>query len=255
MLWAKRWSVRAAVAAAASLSFACTEVERTSTERFTQTGELIALSGGHAGAVNACITCHGLDGLGDGAGSPRLAGLQIGYLDRQLQAYADGRRQHPQMSWIASQLTPQHRLAVSDYYATMEYQPLPMPKLKPPALYIEGAPERGIPACASCHGILGGGMGPAIPPLGGQPASYLAEQMQQWVHGLRRTDPRDTMIAISQRLAPAEIAALSAYAARLPGDLPSPESPGAFPEEHRVGPRNGVSGPLLHVPESGRATE
>jgi cytochrome c553 len=255
MLWAKRWAFCAAVTAAASLVGACTGVDRTSTDRFVETGELIALSGGYAGAANACFTCHGLDGTGDGAGSPRLAARDMGYLVRQLEAYADGRRRHPQMGWIAEQLTPKHRHAVAAYYSAMNFEPLPMPDLEPPLLYVRGDPQRGLPACASCHGVQGEGIGPGNPPLGGQPAPYLAEQIVQWAKGRRRNDPGDVMLRISQRLAPSEIAALSAYAARLPGGPPSPESPEAFLSEHRVGPRNDVSEPLLHVPVSGRAAE
>ena len=76
----------------------CTAVDSKSSDRFTETGELIAMSGGGAGAANACFTCHGLDGRGDGAGSPRLAGLDAGYLERQLIANSDGRRHHKQMA-------------------------------------------------------------------------------------------------------------------------------------------------------------
>lgn len=241
--------------AAAALLSSCSAVETTSTDRFTATGELIAMSGGRAGAANACFTCHGLDGLGDGAGTPRLAGLNQGYLERQLEAYADGRRRHAQMSWIAKQLPYEHRHAISAFYASMPYTPTATAEVPPPVLYVRGDPERGLPACASCHGLRGQGIGPANPPLGGQPAAYLAEQVNQWLRARRRNDPGNVMLHISQRLTPAEAAVLSAYAARLPGGPPSPVSPEAFPGAHRDGPRNDVSEPLLHVPESGRAVE
>ena len=244
-----------AAAGAAALLGGCSVVESTSTDRFTASGELLALSGGRAGAANACFTCHGLDGLGDGAGSPRLAGLNQGYLERQLEAYADGRRRHAQMSWIASRLTPEHRHALSAYYAAMAYSPGAMPNVPAPLLYVFGAPERGLPACAACHGLRGQGFGPANPPVGGQPAAYLAEQVDQWKRARRVNDPGKVMLHISQRLTPAESSALAAYAARLPGGPPSPESPEASPEARRVGLQSDVSEPLLHVPESARAAE
>ena len=242
-------------AGAAALLGACSAVESTSADRFTASGELVALSGGPAGASNACFTCHGLDGLGDGAGSPRLAGLDPGYLERQLEAYADGRRKHPQMSWIARNLSPEDRHAVSGYYAAMAYAPSAMPDVPPPVLYFRGDPDRDLPACASCHGLRGEGIGPANPPLGGQPAPYLAGQVIDWVHARRRNDPGNVMLHISQRLTPAEASALSAYAARLPGGPPSPVSPEASPEARRAGLQSDVSEPLLHVPESARAAE
>lgn len=224
---------------------ACTNVDTTSHDRFAASGELIALSGAGAGAANACFTCHGLDGRGNGAGAPRLAGLDVGYLERQMRAYADGRRQHPQMDWIAKGLTPSEHLAVASYYAGMAYRPdsysIPLPA---PALYLRGDPSRGLQACAACHGLAGQGLGPANPAIGGQPAAYLAHQMHQWRHSKRRTDPGNVMLRISQLLTEPEIAALSAYSARLPGDLPRPESPAAFRAERRDDPRSDVSEPL-----------
>src|SRR3546814_13603628 len=60
----------------------CGTADPTSMERFKRTGHLIALSGGDAGAPNDCFACHGLSGEGNGAGAPRLAGLDMGYMAR-----------------------------------------------------------------------------------------------------------------------------------------------------------------------------
>ncbi len=244
-----------AVAAAGVLLGACSAVDSTSTDRFSANGELIALSGGGAGAANACFTCHGLAGQGDGAGTPRLAGLELGYLLRQLEAYSDGRRRHPQMSWIANNLSPAERVLVSGHYAAMDYDGAAPRRMPVPLLYVAGDPQRGIPACASCHGLRGQGLGSANPPLAGQPAPYQAEQFDQWRRGRRRNDAAEVMLRISQLLTPSESAALATYAQGLPGGPPSPESPEAFPAARRADPRNDVSGRRLHVPESARAAE
>lgn len=233
----------------------CAPVDTRSSERFNASGELIALSGARAGASNACFTCHGLEGQGNGAGSPRLASLDVGYLDRQLEAFADGRRRHAKMSWIARQLSPGDRERVAAYYAAMPIAVRSAPRRTPPKLYALGNAQRGIPACASCHGVAGQGLGPANPPLAGQPAAYLAAQIEAWRRGERRTDPGGVMLRISQLLAPSESAALAAYAARLPGGLPNPEYREASPGGRRGDPRNDASGPPLHVPESARAGE
>lgn len=250
-----RWFARSGAASAAALVGACSVVESTSTDRFAATGELVALSGGGAGAANACFTCHGLAGDGDGAGVPRLASLNVGYLESQLEAYADGRRRHEQMEWIAGRLSAAETKRVAAYYAAMPYPAegaLPRPA---PLLYVAGDADRGLPACASCHGLMGEGIGPANPPLGGQPAAYLYHQLEEWRRGKRRSDAQGMMLRISQLLTPRESEALAAYAARLPGGPPSPAPPEASPEAHRAGPRNDALEPLLHVPESGRATE
>jgi cytochrome c553 len=242
------WRNLLAQAACAAALVGCGAVETASSDRFVTDGRLIALSGGAAGAANACFTCHGLDGRGNGAGAPRLAGLDLGYLERQLEAYADGRRSHPEMAAIATRLAPTYRHLVSAHYAAMPYQPAPTPQAAHPvsALYRDGDPARGLPACATCHGPAGEGVGPANPPLGGQPASYLAEQMHLWRQSKRRNDPGNVMLQISQRLTPREIASLSSYAAALPGGPPRPGFPAASPAARRADPRNDASMPPPH---------
>ena len=233
----------------------CTAVDSKSSDRFTETGELIAMSGGGAGAANACFTCHGLDGRGDGAGSPRLAGLDAGYLERQLIAYADGRRHHKQMAYIAGELSSRDRRAVASYYESLSFSAAPAPAAGTPHLYTRGDPQRGIAPCASCHGLFGEGIGPANPPLAGQPAAYLAHQIEQWRHSRRRNDPGAVMLRISQLLTPAENLALARHAAALPGRPPSQAPAAASPLARRGDPRSGVSTPLLHVPERARTAE
>ncbi|MCR5871183.1 c-type cytochrome [Sphingomonas sp. J344] len=126
----------------------CGGIERGSADRFTTSGELLAVSGGDAGAPNACLTCHGVDGRGNGAGTPRLAGLDRGYMVAQLEAYSSGRRRHPEMEWIARKLTPAQQDAVSAYYAEMAYDAAPRAARGTAAaktLYHRGDPARGLP--------------------------------------------------------------------------------------------------------------
>ena len=209
---------------------------------FTATGKLVALSGGDAGAANACFTCHGLAGRGDGDGAPRLASIDRGYLARQLDDYARGRRTHPQMEAIARRLSAADRQAVAAYYDAMPYPPDAAPAPPPSTLYSEGDPARGLIACAACHGRDGEGIGPGNPPLGGQPAAYLAEQLRQWRASERRNDPGNLMLAISRQLTPAEVGSVAAHAAALPG-VPRRESREAFPPARRGDPRNDASAP------------
>lgn len=244
-------STSAVVLLAAGLA-ACGSVERGAADQFTATGELIALSGGDAGAPNACVTCHGLNGEGNGAGTPRLAGLDRGYMTAQLEAYASGRRRHPEMEWIARKLTSVQQDAVSAYYAARPYAAdaaRPIGTTEATRLYHRGDPARGLLACAACHGARGEGTGSANPPLGGQPAGYLAEQLAQWRQGARRNDPQGVMLRISQALSRREAAALADYAASLPGDPPRPGSPAASPAARRDDPRNGASTPRRHAAE------
>lgn len=224
----------------------CGTVERGAADRFTASGELIALSGGDAGAANACIACHGLDGRGNGAGTPRLAGLNRGYMVAQLEAYASGRRQHAEMEMIAGKLTLAQQDMVSAYYAAMPFAPRAGEARGMPAavaLYHHGDPARGLASCASCHGPAGEGLGAANPPLAGQPAAYLAEQLALWRQSARRNDPEGAMMRISRTLTHRESVALSAYAASLPGGPPRRESPAASPAARRADSRNDASAP------------
>lgn len=209
--------------AASGLVAACSE-PHAAPDTFEATGEIIALSGGEAGAANACVTCHGLQGQGDGNLVPRLAGLDAGYIARQLIFYDEGQRRHPQMSWIAGRLDAVDREKVSAYYSDL---PWPMDEMHdativPEAcsadiaqLYLTGDPNRDIPGCASCHGPDGMGDGAGNPPLAGQPAPYLEKQLEMWRSGERYGDPLGTMTRISRALDPAELRPLADYSAHL----------------------------------------
>lgn len=211
----------------------CAAPERPASNPFAATGELIALSGGDAGAENACIACHGLDGEGN-AGAPRLAGLDVGYLGRQMEYYAAGLRQHLEMHAIAKRLSQRERQAVARWYARMSYSP--------PA-NAEGEPVGAslyLAACASCHGARGEGVGLGNPPLAGQPAAYLEAQLIAWREGRRRGDPLNQMLNVSQALTPAEVRSVAAYAAALPGSPPRRGYREASLRERRGDPRNGA---------------
>ncbi len=209
-------------------------------DAFNRDGEVIALSGGSAGARNACVTCHGLKGEGDGHRAPRLAGLDPGYLARQIDNYADGQRINPQMVAVAKALTLSEREKVAAYYAGLvpvrACPALPMPIA---ALYRSGDAARGIASCASCHGAAGEGNA-GNPPLAGQPAPYLERQLADWREGNRYGDPLGVMTRIAKALTPEESAALSDYAARLRGGPGYSESPGGCPPARRALPRSGA---------------
>ena len=226
---------------------ACSEAEPT-VGTWEETGELIALSGGDAGARGSCITCHGIEGEGDGNLVPRLAGLNAGYIARQLEFFSAGHRRHEQMVWIADHLDWPSRQNVAFYYAD-----LPIPEeaaqqdLTPAAcsphivrLYHEGDPDRGIESCAACHGDDGLGVGEGNPPLAEQPAPYLALQLRHWRNGERYGDPLDVMTHVSRLLAEQEIDPLSLYASRLQGSSSYPELPAACLRTRRPDPRNGA---------------
>ena len=194
------------------LGSACTDRMSPSDDRWGRGGELIAMSGGEGGARYACATCHGARGEGNGFDAPRLAGLPAGYLQKQMEDYAAGLRAHALMRDVARFLDSHERVLVADHYAALPPQGLPPATAEPvaaatPALYAR--------ACEQCHGVDGAGSASG-PPLNGQPAFYLAQQLQDWQASKRRNDGDHAMLEVAQRLGPVEVRQLSLYLARIP---------------------------------------
>ncbi|MCR5875326.1 c-type cytochrome [Phenylobacterium sp. J426] len=175
------------------------------------------MSGGDGGAAHACFTCHGLDGAGDGDAVPRLAGLEAGYLHKQLEDYASGLREDATMAGVARRLNPHARQAVAAYYAG-----LPAPATTGNAALAPIA----YGACVACHGPVGEGAGTAGPAISGQPAAYVADQLSRWREAKRRNDPRGVMRMATAGLSDAEIDALAAWLAAQSA-VPAPASGGA----------------------------
>ena len=216
-----------AVLALATAAAACTPATNDTGEAFTASGEIIAMSGGEGGAANACFSCHGLDGMGDGVSVPRLAGLDVGYLQKQLEDYANETRPDEVMSPIAKWLDDGDRRAVAAWYAALPPPPAETgPATPAPPVYVSGAPDRGVIACASCHGADGQGVGRGNPAISGQPAAYTLEQLRRWKTAERRNDPRGVMTDAIAGLSEAEMRTIAAWLETLP-TVPPPASDAA----------------------------
>jgi cytochrome c553 len=186
-------------------------------------GQLIVVGGGPGGASVTCFGCHGLQGQGDaGAGFPRLAGLDPTYFAKQMADYASGARPNGAMSPIAQRLNAADYHSLALYYAGLPTQ-APAVTLSGTdgqliqvgkVLYDRGAPERGVQACADCHGPAGGGFNPVYPSVV-QPSAYNEGQMRDWQAGKRRNDPHDLMGGVARRMSDEDIRAVSAYLAGL----------------------------------------
>lgn len=209
---------------------------------FAQSGEVIAFGGGSAGVKNACSGCHGLKGEGDNILVPRLAGLDQGYLRKQLDDYGSGRRRHAVMTKTAQRLDPDDRASVARYYSELAIptDASSSPEVPFNVLFQQGDAARGLRACSGCHGKNGEGIGAANPALATQPAPYIAAQLQSWKRGDRQNDPLRVMLLLSQSLTDAEIEKLAAYASALPGNRHQPTQ-ATFPPARRADPRSDAS--------------
>lgn len=187
-------------------------------------GRLVASGGGPGGPATACFNCHGINGEGQAAsGFPRLAGLDHLYQAKQLDDYASGARSDDIMSPIARQLSEEDRQAVSVYYswASGDGAVPPAPVRDPAllqqgaALYARGSAERGLQACANCHGPTAQGLHRTYPALAGQHASYTTAQLRAWRDGTRSNDPGNIMAFIARQLTEHESDGVAAYLAHL----------------------------------------
>jgi len=72
-----------------------------------------------AAAPQACVSCHGADGISQLLDAPNLAGETNIYLDTQLKAFKRGQREHEVMSHVAAALTDVEIREVANWYANI----------------------------------------------------------------------------------------------------------------------------------------
>jgi cytochrome c553 len=78
-----------------------------------------------ADAPDACVSCHGADGMSAALDAPNLAGEVNIYIDTQLKAFRTGKRKHEIMSLIAADMTDEEIRAVADWYAAIRLEITP----------------------------------------------------------------------------------------------------------------------------------
>ena len=82
-------------------------------------------------------------------------------------------------------------------------------------IYRGGIAEKGVPACASCHGPTGQGLPVQYPRLSGQWADYTVAQLTAFQQGVGARNNNDAMHQIATRLSDNEIKAVADYIAGL----------------------------------------
>jgi len=184
--------------------------------------------------VQGCVTCHGQSGQGTNNGYfPRIAGKPAGYLYNQLVAFRDGTRRYPPMNYLVAYLPDSYLHEIAEHFA----------RQRPPfaaketgaadaavvargkSLVTAGDPQKGIPACVTCHGAGLTGMEPGIPGLVGLRPTYIVGQLTRWRVGERHAAEPDCMKRVATRLSDTDITAVAAWLSQqvAPRD-PSPET-------------------------------
>jgi len=165
----------------------------------------------------ACVACHLADGNRGAPANPILQGQHPEYLVKQLQEFKSGKRKNAIMAGLAAGLSDEDMKHIAAFYAGKTAKP-GAAKSKDTirlgeSIYRGGLLDKGVPACAGCHGPTGAGIPAQYPRLGGQHADYTESQMVAFRSGARANNAQMTTIAA--RLSDLEIKAVSDYIAGL----------------------------------------
>lgn len=188
--------------------------------------------------MQACVVCHGKEGRATNQGYfPRIAGKPAGYLFNQLKNFQAGFRRYQAMNHLVQNLSDDYLRDIANYFSALDlpYPPAQVTKLTADeqrtaqTLVLRGAPDRGIPACVSCHGEQMAGMLPAMPGLLTLPADYLSAQLGAWRTEQRQARAPDCMAKIAKALAPQEVSVVAKWLSAQ--TLPAGTKPTAGPTQ------------------------
>ena len=175
-------------------------------------------------AESVCVACHGADGNSPTSANPILAGQSAAYLFKQLSEFKATEskpavRDNAIMAGMASTLSVEDMKGLALYFSQQKQKPSAATDAKLVAtgqsLWRKGDFERGVPACAGCHGPTGAGVPDQYPRLSGQYAEYTALQLKAFRGEERANDPQQMMRTIADKLSDKHINALSDYIAGL----------------------------------------
>lgn len=204
---------------------AATTTELTSTQAAATAGD--ATAGQSKAAV--CGACHGMDGNSADPQYPKLAGQHERYIARHLGLFKSGERENPVMVGFVAALTPQDLRDLGAWFASQKALPGvadETPITSGPNtgkkfyqvgenLFRAGDQQRGIPACAACHGPTGAGNpGPPYPQLAGQHARYNATMLRRYRDGTSYgsgENANEVMKGVATKLTDEEIDSLASY--------------------------------------------
>jgi len=162
-----------------------------------------------------CGACHGMDGNSLSPEWPSLAGQHAVYIERQLKAFKAGERQNDLMSPMAMILSDEDMADLAAYFASQKLrggETEPSKLALGQRVYRAGNVEKGVIACAGCHGPSGHGNPLAgYASIQGQHATYVAAQLRAYKSGTRATDPNQMMRNVAALLSDEEIDAVASY--------------------------------------------
>jgi cytochrome c553 len=165
-------------------------------------------------ASTVCAACHGPDGNSLVPMFPKIAGLQETYIIKQLRDFQSGRRKSDIMAPVVAALKPEDMAPLAAYFSRQKLKPEDAVNKADSAvgklLYFDGNEETGVPACVGCHQPMGAGQA-IYPRIGGQHATYVAQQLRNFAAGERSNDVSRFMRVVAKRMSEEEIQSVAAY--------------------------------------------
>jgi cytochrome c553 len=174
-------------------------------------------AGDAARGLPACVSCHGAAGNSTIAANPKLAGQVEGYVYKQLVEFTTPNRNNAVMSTYAKMMSDEDKKNIAAYLATQVQKPgaaknkdtLELGK----KIYRGGIADKGVAACASCHGAAGAGIPAQYPRLAGQHQDYALAQLVAFRSGVRKNSV--PMVTLAKRMTDEEMQAVVDYIAGL----------------------------------------
>jgi cytochrome c553 len=148
--------------------------------------------------AEACVGCHGANGISATKGVPHLAGQRPAYVYLELKAYKSGARSAEPMVNAVKFLSEDALVKVAAYYASLDpAQPGPASGAKTGTAKLDPvqAGKAAAAGCAGCHGDGGVSKTPGMPNLVGQDPKYLVAAMKAYKSGPRKNEMMKTMLS------------------------------------------------------------
>jgi cytochrome c553 len=174
-------------------------------------------TGDNARGLPACASCHGAGGNSTIVANPKLAGQVGPYIHKQLVDFTTPNRQQPVMTTYAKMLSDEEKSNIAAWLSTQQPKQGAARNKDTVELgrkiYRGGIADRGVAACASCHGATGSGIPAQYPRLAGQHQDYTIAQLQAFKTGARNNSPQ--MGTLAKRMSDEEMKAVADYIAGL----------------------------------------
>jgi cytochrome c553 len=172
-------------------------------------------SGDAGRSIPACVSCHGAGGNSTIVANPKLGGQIEAYVYKQLVDFTTPNRNQPVMTTYAKLLSDDEKKDIAAWLATQQAKPGAAKNKDTVELgrkiYRGGIADKGVAACASCHGATASGMPAQYPRLSGQHQDYTLAQLQAFKNGARNNSTQ--MATLAKRMSDDEMKAVADYIA------------------------------------------